>query len=113
MTDRPSEIAGTVRDERGRVDPTAAVIIFSANAPDWSMFGETPRRMRYLRPNLAGLYRMSGLLAGDYLIAAIPDADAEGWQDPRVLRALSRLATRVTLGNGAKRTQDLVTRPLR
>ena len=113
MTDRPSEIAGSVRDERGRVDPTAAVLIFSADAADWSMFGETPRRLRYLRPNVDGVYRMSGLPGGAYLIAAIPDADADGWQNPRVLRELSRLATRVTLADGAKRTLDLVTRPLR
>jgi hypothetical protein len=113
MTDRPSELAGTVRTQQGRPDPAAAVIVFSANPDDWLRFGTTPRRNRYIRPTADGVFRWAALPAGDYYVAAIPEAEADVWQDPRVLRLLTRSATRVTIGEGEKRTLDVVTRPVR
>ncbi len=113
MTDHPSELSGTVRDENGRLDPKAAVLVLSANRTDWSNFGETPRRLRNLRPTPSGVYKVLGLPPGPYLIAAIPDAQAGDWQDPRFLQLVSRTALRITLGDGEKKTQDVVTRPVR
>jgi hypothetical protein len=113
MSDHPSEITGTVRDESGKIDPTAAVIVFSADRIDWSNFGETPRRLRHLRTSAAGAYRIPALPPGQYFVAALPDAQAGDWQDPRVLQTLSRNAARVTLAKGEKKTQDVVVRPIR
>jgi hypothetical protein len=113
LTDTPTEIAGTVRDESGRVDPTAAVVIFSAERADWSNFGDTPRRLSYARPSIAGRYRVAGLPPGQYLIVAVDDASLQNWQDPRVLDVLSRLAQRVTLDDREKKAVDVVTRVIR
>jgi hypothetical protein len=113
MTDHPSEITGTVRDQNGNVDPRAAVIVFSADRVDWSNFGETPRRLRHLRTSPAGVYKIAALPPGEYFVAALPDAQAGDWQDPRVLQALSRNAARVTLARGDKKTQDVVARSIR
>lgn len=113
MTDHPMEISGTVRDSDGKPDPTAAVIVFSADRNDWSNFGETPRRMRYLKPTRAGGYRVASLPPGDYYVAAVPDSQAGDWQDPRFLQTLSRSAALVTVAKGEKKTQDVVTKSAR
>jgi hypothetical protein len=113
MTDHPTEITGIVHDETGKVDPTAAVIVFSADRVDWSNFGETPRRLRHLRTSPGGMYKIVALPPGEYYVAALPDAQAGDWQDPRVLQALSRNAAHVTLAKGDKKSQDVVTRPIR
>jgi protocatechuate 3,4-dioxygenase beta subunit len=113
LTDHPSEIAGMVRNERGLPDPSAMVLVYPTDPADWSSFGETPRKIRNLRPGLDGRYRVPGLPAGPYFVAAIPDAQAVEWQDPRVLEAVSRTAARITLGDGEKKTQDVVTRPVK
>jgi hypothetical protein len=43
----------------------------------------------------------------DYLVVALPSAQADAWRDPRALAAAAPHATRVTLAAGAPRTQDL------
>jgi len=113
MTDRPTEISGTVRDSNGKIDSGAAVLVFSADAVNWSNFGETPRRLRYIRASPAGGYSVVALPPGNYFVAAVPDAQAGDWQDPRVLQVLSRNAAHITLAKGDKKTQDMVTRPIR
>ena len=113
MTDRPSEISGTVRDEKGRIDTTATVLVYSAERSDWSYFGTTPRRIRMLRPSVSGIYRIAGLLPGNYLVSAFPEAQEANWQDPRVMELMSKTAVKVTLGDGEKKTQDVVTKAIR
>ena len=44
---------------------------------------------------------------------AVDDQFTANWQDPERLQSLSRLATRVTIADAARRTQDLVTARLR
>jgi protocatechuate 3,4-dioxygenase beta subunit len=113
LTDHPTEISGTARDSKGKIDSGAAVIVFSADPANWSNFGEIPRNLRLLRASPAGAYRIVGLPPGGYFVAALPDAQAGDWQDPRVLQALSRNAARITVAKGEKKTQDVVTRPIR
>lgn len=102
LTDRATEIAGTVRDNFLRPASGAAVIVTSAHNQQW-----TPNRTRYLRATNAGSFAVAGLPPGDYLIVAIDDAQAEGWQDFRVLTQLRTLATRVTLREAENRTLEL------
>jgi len=102
LTDRGTEILGSVRDGRLLQMPGAAVIVMSAHDREW-----TPNRTRYLRASSAGSFAVSGLPPGDYLIVAIDDGLAEGWQDSRVLTQLRTLATRITLHDAESRTLQL------
>ncbi len=113
MTDRATELAGSVRDDAGKIDPKSAVIIMPAERDQWSGVGETPRRLRILRVSQTGTYRTLGLPPGQYLMVAIPDAAAAVWQNPTVLERLSRMAVQVPLGDGEKKNQNLVVRPFR
>jgi hypothetical protein len=113
LTDTPTEVSGVVRDEKGAADLDAGVVAFAVDREGWSNYGTSPRRLRYLRPNRAGVYRVTGLPPGEYYFAAIDDAAAGNWQDPRMLDAISRRAERVVLAHGEKKSQDLVTRSVR
>jgi len=109
FTDRPSTVSGQVQSPTGAADPTATVLVFPAEAGAWTDTGEFPRRLRAIRVDRRGQYRTEGLPAGDYLVVAVVDESSTNWQDPRVLRALTRLATPITLGDGETRSVALKT----
>jgi hypothetical protein len=107
FTDTPAVLSGTVRAAQGAGEPTAAVLIFPANPREWVDFGMTPRKLRLARPSLTGVYEVSGLPAGDYLVVAVEAERAVDWQTPAVLKTLAADATRVTLADAEKRSIDL------
>jgi uncharacterized protein (DUF2141 family) len=113
MTDRPASITGTVRDEAGKVDPKAAVILFPADRAEWPFAADSLRRLKNVRVSAAGAFGISGLPPGQYLIAAVPDAQGSDWQNPATLELLSRTAISVIVADGEKKTQDLVSRRIR
>jgi hypothetical protein len=57
----------------------------------------TPHRTRLTRASTNGLFTITGLPPGDYLIVAVDDAMTEGWQDYRKLSQLRTMGTRITL----------------
>lgn len=113
MTDRPALLTGTVRDESGKNEPKAAVILFPADRAEWSSAADSLRRLKNVRVNGAGAFGISGLPAGQYLLAAVPDAQAGDWQNPATLELLSHTATAISVADGEKKTQDLVSRRIR
>jgi hypothetical protein len=92
LTDRPTTLAGHVRDARLMSAAGAAVLVLPAGATQWS-----PNRSRHTRASMNGQFAVTGLPPGEYLIVAIDDAAAEGWEDQTLLGQLRTLATRVTL----------------
>ena len=46
--------------------------------------------------------------AGEYYVVAVPAARRDAWRDPQFLEKLASVATRVTVGWGETKTQDLV-----
>jgi hypothetical protein len=109
FTDRPSTLSGQVHNATGAVDPSATVLLFPADSSAWTDYGGFPGRLRAIRVDRNGQYRTDGLPAGDYLAVAIAEESSANWQDPRVLKALSRLATPITLGDGDSRSASLKT----
>ena len=108
FTDRPTEISGSVRGSQGSADADATVLVFPADPETWQ--SPNPRRMRSVRIDKTGTYKMVGLPPGDYYLAAVPDEASSDWQDSRVLSELARDAPRVSLDDGDRKTQDLRTR---
>jgi hypothetical protein len=108
FTDRATELSGTVETSAG-VDPSATVIVFPSDITAWTTSGAGPRRMRPARASPTGAYKITGLPAGSYYIAAVPDEFASEWLDPKFLETLSRTATRVTLEDGDRKTQNVRT----
>lgn len=110
FTDRPTELSGTVRSGQG-VDPDATVLVFPADPERWQ--APNPRRMRSARASKDGVYKLVGLPLGDYSIVAVPDESTVDWQDSRQLAAFARDASRLSLDDGEKKTQDLRTQQRR
>jgi hypothetical protein len=109
FTDRPSMLSGQVQNATGASDPSATVLVFPADSGGWTDYGGFPRRLQAIRVDRNGQFQAANLPGGDYLLVAIPDESSANWQDPKVLQALSRLATSVTLGDGETRSVSLKT----
>jgi hypothetical protein len=113
FTDRWTSVRGTVSSPQGARDAEAIVLLFPTDAQQWSHYGTTVRRLKSAVVNKTGEYGLTSVPEGEYYLVAIPDKDSAGWQDPKVLEALARVATRITVGDGEARTQDLRTQEVR
>jgi hypothetical protein len=103
-TDTPSVLEGSLRDGSGGAVTDASVLVFPADRAYW-IAGS--RRIRMARPATDATYRVRGLPAGDYFVAAFTDLEPGEWNDPTVLAQASQDALRITLRNGATTRQDL------
>jgi len=103
LTNRSSSVSGTVADARGQAITDSVVIVFATDNTRWY------RESRFLRYALAepdGSFDVRGLPAAEYFVAAVdwmqPSPGFGEWQDPEVLEALARRASRVTLADGQR-----------
>lgn len=100
LTDRPAEIAGTVRTAEEPVDAVAFPADYRA-ASDAGVF-----RLRTATVAVSsGRFVIRALPAGSYLVAAIPHSDASVWT--RHAAAIASQATPVALTEGGRITVDL------
>lgn len=90
-----TRLEGGVVDSRSQSVAGATVLIIPASMPNGIVM---PNRVRETRTTSGGVFVAEGLPPGDYLVAAVNDAAADAWQDPKVLGQLRTMATRVRLG---------------
>jgi hypothetical protein len=112
-TDHPSELSGSVRDDRGGQDVSSSVVVFPADARAWTGYGALARRFQTSRVTDTGSFRLVGLADGEYLVAAVREEMMAEWRDPDVLKKLASIATRVTITGGQKAWVDLKTGAIR
>jgi len=105
LTDRVTQIWGTARDQRGAPAIGATIVVLPP--PGSGPLAFNPNRLREARASTFGIFRINGLPAGDYFVAAIDDAQAESWQDPARADALRAQATRVSIREGEQKMVDL------
>ena len=108
ITDEAGRITGTVRDQTGAAADDAAVIYFPAERELWTNFGTQPPRMRATTASTAGIFNVTGVPAGDYLLIAVHGDQIDAWKNPAFLDAAARLATRVSVDWNETKTLDLV-----
>jgi hypothetical protein len=115
LTDRPTELAFRVVDERGQPTREYVAVIFPVDKSRWSegsscvrtyapspLIDQLPTPPKSV-PTAPRVRRDSvrGLPAGEYYVAAVDDVDHEDARDPALLEHLARAAVRVTLGDGS------------
>lgn len=105
LTNRPTGINGSVRDARMVAVSGATLLILPVTPAGGAIWA--PNRTRETRTSTNGVFIVSGLPPGEYLMVAIDDAVADGWQDERVMATLRTLATRITLRDGENKTVQL------
>jgi len=105
LTDRTTELSGTLQTAAGGPAPEYVLVVFSADSRYW-LAGS--RRTQQIRPDLQGRYLVQNLPAGEYLIAAVTDLEDGQWNDPAFLAELAAAgAVKVTLTEGDKKVQDI------
>lgn len=107
VTDRPTELHGTVRDRNNAVVSDATVALFPADYQTWIADGMTQRVLWSATADKSGAFRFAAVIAGDYLVAAFPATVQRALQDPRFITELATAATRVTLQEGKPATVAL------
>ena len=80
------------------------MIAFPPNEERWQ---PASRFIRASRPDQNGSYQITGLPAGDYLLAAVDVVEQGEWYDPRFLDPLRAGAVRLRLGAGEAKALDL------
>ena len=103
FTDKISTVTGTVRGARGEPGVNQYVIVFPSDEKLW--FPQS-RYIDAARTDGNGVYRISGLPAGSYLIVAIDDVEQGEWFDPAFLEQVKGAAAKITIREGEVKTQD-------
>jgi hypothetical protein len=104
LTDRPTVLSGTVRDSAGRPTPSYPIVVFSTNRAAWF---SGSRRIQQAHVSSDGTFRITGLPAGEYFVAALTDLNANELYEPAFLESITVTSLRITLLDGEKKTQDL------
>jgi hypothetical protein len=102
FTDKPTTLAGELKDRGDRAATDYYILVFSADRAHW-----TPgsRRVRMTRPATDGSYMVKGLPPGEYYLAALADLETGEWNDPVLLEQLVPSSAKVTLRDGETTTQ--------
>jgi len=104
LTNRPTELTGTLSDAAGRPTSGYSMLAFSTDRSLWS----APRRVSgAVRLSSDGRYRIVGLPPGDYYLTAITDFDPVQLGDASFLESLITPSAKVTLGEGERKEFNL------
>lgn len=104
LSDRRTELTGTVVDDKNQPAVDYTIIIFPADPRYW---GAASRRVQTARPGTDGQFTFRGLPPGDYRIATPLDVEPGATSDPAVLQQLETASMRVTLQPGETTVQNI------
>jgi hypothetical protein len=104
LTDRLTDLSGSVRDSKGQAMKDYVLVIFPDDAKLWT--GQS-RYIRTARPNQDGNFSLKGLPPGRYLAAALESLENGTQNDPALLQQLRPRAKTFTLNEGAPVTLTL------
>ncbi len=104
LTDRSSELTGTLTGASGEGTAAYTIVIASSERRFWT---PASRRVQTVRPGLDGRYVLRGLPSGDYLLAAVTDLEPGSQWDPEFLSELAGAAVHVSIADGGRHTQDI------
>jgi protocatechuate 3,4-dioxygenase beta subunit len=102
LTDRVTELIGSVRDDRARPMPFATIVVFSTDRSQWYP------RSRFLQRGQTeadGSFSIAGLPPANYYVApvrAVPTDGADAWQEPAFLESIIPAAATVLIEDGVR-----------
>jgi uncharacterized protein (DUF2141 family) len=104
MSEQRTEVTGMLQTPEGQAAPDVHIVVFSADRRYWTGYS---RRIQAVRPGSDGRYRIVGLPAGDYYMAALTDVEPGEWFSPDFLDALMPAAVTLRLEPAEKKTRDI------
>jgi hypothetical protein len=115
LSDQVATLSGAAADSSGQPVSGCMVAVFPAETPDGAggpRSNAAPRfnlrRMRLVRADQTGSFRVADLPSGSYFAAAATDIDASVWLTPEFLDRLRAVATAVTLGDREQKAISLL-----
>ena len=105
-TDKISQITGTVHSPSA-VLPNTTVVMIPADTRTWIARGMNVRLMRTVLVQKTGAFVIGNVPTGEFLVAALDDADVPENQDAAFVEAVARVATRVQIAEGDRPALDL------
>jgi hypothetical protein len=108
LTDRLTDLSGTVRDGRGQPVTDYVLVVFPEDNKLW---GGQSRFVRTARPNQDGLYDIKGLPQGRYLAVVVDSLENGTQNDPAVLEQLKPRGRSFALTDAQSLTLDLSFQP--
>lgn len=97
FTDKIGSLKGVVQVESGMRPDEGIVLMFPVDEKAWVDYGRSSRRVTSLRVTENGSFTMPAPPDGEYFLVAIPDAEADDWQNPVTLAKLAGMAERLTV----------------
>ena len=104
LTQRITEVSGTVTDSRGQRVTDATVVMFADDRQKW---GPETRFRSTGRPDQDGRFRLRGLPPGRYIAVALDYLEPGEETNPELLERLRGAGTSVTLGEGESKALEL------
>jgi hypothetical protein len=104
LTDKLTELSGSVTDTRGRAVTDYVVVLLPGEAKQGAA---AMRFTRTIRPDQEGAYRVRGLPPGEYLVAAVEALEQGREWDPEFQGRVRDLGRSVTLREGQSLALDL------
>jgi hypothetical protein len=104
LTQRVSDLSGSVQDSRARPVTDYVVVAFSSDNTKW---GYMTRFVRTARPNQDGRFSIKGLPPDDYLVVALEYLEPGEESDPEQLERWRAAATRIPLADADTKAVDL------
>ena len=113
LTKQPNTLTGQVRRGTAAGDPQAIVAAFPADYRSWIDDGMSSRRFRSGTAQPDGTFELSGLGAGEYIVAAVSADQPIDGRNAETIDALARVGTRVTIRDGASQAPPLTVTTIR
>ena len=104
LVDRTAGVSGLVIDDQEQPLADQQIIVFPSDPRLWH---PSMVRMQLSRTGTNGTFGVTGLVAGEYLVAAVEDVNRDYWFDRGLLERARAGAARVTLAIGQRATQNL------
>jgi hypothetical protein len=105
LTNRLTQITGTVTSGNGDPVKDYTVVVFSDDATLWAV--PQSRHVTGVRPDQEGRFQVPNLPAGGYYAVAVEYIEQGTWGDPDVLNRLKASATSFSLRDGEQKTLNL------
>jgi hypothetical protein len=104
LTNRLTDVTGTITDASGRQTGDATVVLFADDASKW---GHQTRFVAVVRPNQNGRFTQRGLPPARYVAVALEYLEPGEETNPETLKRLQGLGVRFTLDDRESKTLGL------